>query len=132
MAAKQPFRLQKAGTDSWSTIALGRSNFHMAMLLTPSRQVVGLETIIAGPFYEAWYQFLESKRDSLESELGMELQWVPKRGQKSARVFIESPVNTKDDNQRQVAIDWFCEWTPKWYAAFTAYTKLLPNSEFTE
>ena len=132
MSTHQSFRVQKANSDAWNSIALGRSNYHMAMLLTPSRRAIGLETVVQGPSYESWFRYLESRKVEIEERLGTNLQWFPKRGGKSSKVLLEADFDTKNDDEREEAITWFCEWVPKWYAAFSAYTRHLPNNPYSE
>ncbi len=129
MSNTQAFRVQKANSDSFSSIALGKSNYHMAMLLTPKRGVVGLETVMDGPYYESRYRFLEQRKYAIEESLGANLKWFETRRGKSARVLLEASLDPKNDLERDKVIQWFCDWVPKWYEVFGAYAKQLPTNE---
>lgn len=118
-AQKPPFRLQKAGKDHWSSIAIGRSDFHLNMLLTPKNQSIGVELYFQP---EGWkddaYQQLVKDRTAVEQELGAELQWMPLPGKKSARILLEGKIDPQPASNRKAICDWFADSVPRMYQVF--------------
>jgi hypothetical protein len=132
-AESLPFRLQKPGDDHWSSIAIGRSGFHLSMLLTPKNQSIVVELVIQP---EGWkdsaFGQLKSQADDIEKELGAKLQWRPMLGQKSSKILLEEKINPKVEANRARVCDWFAEWTPKMFAAFHKRVKALDSVPLSE
>ena len=115
----KPFKLQRAGTDHWSTISIGRSGFNVAMLLTPRNKSIGLELYISvGAWKQAAFDFLESQKQEIEAELGAQLKWMPLPTKQSARIVWEVMIDPDVPANRQAVIDWFGESVLPFYLAF--------------
>ncbi len=128
-AEKLPFRLQKPSESHWSSIAIGRSGFHISMLLTPKNQSIVVELIIKP---EGWkdsaFKQLELQAEKIEKELGATLQWRPMPGKNSAKILLEENIDPKIDGNRKAVCDWFAKWTPKMFLVFSNRVKLLDES----
>lgn len=110
MAKKPPFRLQKTGTNYWSSITIGRSGFSLAMLLTPRNQSIGIDLSIGPDGWEnSAFGQLQVERHDIETEIGLPLQWMPLPGRKRARILLETKIDPSQDCNRRAVCDWFCE-----------------------
>lgn len=125
-----PFRLQKPGEDHWSSIAVGRSGFHISMLLTPKNQSIVVELLVQP---EGWkdsaFEQLKSQAGEIEKELGATLQWRPMLDKISSKILLEAKIDPKNDANRKAVCDWFAEWTPKMFLAFSNRVKALAEPE---
>jgi len=121
-----PFRLQRPGTDHWSSIAIGRSGFHISMLLTPKNESIAVEVIVQprGWKQEALNQ-LKSHSKAIEKEIGRSLDWRDMPDQVSSRIVLEEMINPKVSENRQKVCEWFSIWTPKVFSAFQPRIKSL-------
>ena len=123
---KIPFRLQKPGVDSWSTIAIGRAGFHMSMFLTPKNQSIGIEIVIQPDGWkDAAFEQLKSEAEDIEKEIGITLDWrqMPEKG--CSKIELEEKIDPKVETNRKKVCDWFSTWTPKVYLAFRDRVKKL-------
>jgi Domain of unknown function (DUF4268) len=121
-----PFRLQKPGQDHWSSIAIGRSGFHLEMLLTPKNQSVVVQMVIQPDGWkDSAFEQLKSQQAEIGKELGANLEWRPMLGKSSSRIVLEKKIDPKNDANRKAVCDWFAEWTPKMFSAFYNRVKAL-------
>jgi hypothetical protein len=127
---KLPFRLQKPGEGHWSTIAIGRSGFLIAMLLTPKNQSIVVEVVIKPEGWkDAAFEQLKSQAAEIEKEVGAQLDWRPMLGKGSSKILLEQKINPKVEANRKAVCDWFAEWTPKMFSAFSNRVKALSEPE---
>ncbi len=128
-AANPPFRLQRPGTDHWSSITIGRTGFHIAMLLTPRNESIAVEVCLQpkGWKQDAFRQLMAEKK-GIEKEIGRELDWREMADQGSSRIILEEMINPKVAGNRDKVCDWFAAWTPKVFRAFQGRIKNLKAS----
>lgn len=125
-SGKIPFRLQKPGEDHWSSIAIGRSGFHIAMLLTPKNESIAVEVYIQPHGWkDSAFEQLKSQAGEIEKEVGTKLQWRSMLGKSSARILLEEKIDPGIEANRNTVCDWFSEWTPKMFTAFSERVKAL-------
>jgi hypothetical protein len=129
-AIKPPFRLQKPGEDHWSSIAIGRSGFHINMLLTPRNQSIVVELLVQPDGWKASaFDQLKLQSSEIEKEIGAPLQWRAMPDKTSARILLEEKIDPKVDANRKAVCDWFAQWTPKMFLAFQNRVKALSAPE---
>jgi len=129
-AEKIPFRLQKPGPGHWSSIAIGRSGFHVSMLLTPKNQSVVLEMIVqpAG-WKDSAFEQLQLEAQEIEAAVGKPLQWRQMPDKSCSKILLEEKLDPDIEGNRKKICDWFAEWTPKVYLAFHDRVKKLVAPE---
>ncbi len=129
---KLPFQLQRPGPDHWSSISIGRSGFHINMLLTPKNGSVAVElNIHPDGWKEAAFSELQKYAEQIEGTIGRKLDWRPMPDKASARIVLEEQIDPDVEANRSKVCDWFAEWTPKIYLAFRDQVKALeaePNN----
>jgi Domain of unknown function (DUF4268) len=124
-SSQLPFRLQKAGEGHWSAIGIGRSDFHIEMLLTPRNKSIVVGLVIQTEWKEAAFEQLKTQAKEIHKELGRELDWRPMPDKQSARILIEEKLDPRDDANRQAVCEWFKIWTPKMFNVFKDRVKAL-------
>ena len=114
-----PFNLQRPGPDHWSSIPIGRSGFHLNMLLTPGKKSVGIDLYIdpAGWSKKAYLDLFEQK-GAIESELGCVLNWMELPDKRCSRILLEVALDPQGEANRKLVCDWFADVTPKMYRIF--------------
>jgi hypothetical protein len=129
-ASNPPFRLQRPGPDHWSSISVGRSGFHINMLLTPKNESIGVEVVIQP---KGWkqdaLQQLMTQAKNIQKEIGRDLNWREMPDQISSRILLEEMIDPKEKENHDKVCDWFVTWTPKVFLAFQNRIKnLRPSS----
>lgn len=113
-----PFNLQSPGIGHWSSIALGRSNFALALTLTPKRQCVGCELYFQVPWKKDAIAQLWTQKDEIEAEIGSPLQWQSLEGKKAARIVLEARINPRDPENLQAVKEWMSLQSVNFYRTF--------------
>ena len=126
---KLPFRLQKAGGDHWSSIAIGRAGFNLSMLLTPKNQSIAVEVSVHPEWKDEAFKQLQAQADVIHAELKRELDWRPMPGNKSARILLEEKIDPGKESNHKDVCEWFKVWTPKIYSVFKERIKGLVEPE---
>ena len=129
---KLPFRLQKPGPGHWSSIAIGRSGFHLSMLLTPKNQSIVVEMVIQPKGWkDSAFEVLQEQAQEIEAEVGHPLEWRPMPNNSSSRIILEEKLDPDVEANRKKICEWFAEWTPKMVLAFQKRVKSLsaPDGE---
>ncbi len=124
-----PFNLQKPGTDHWSSISVGRSNFYISMLLIPKNQAIGIEVVIKTPWKDSAFKQLRTQASEIHSELGLDLDWRPMLEKISARILLTEKLDPSQETNRRKVCEWFKLWTPKIYNSFQHRIKELEEPE---
>ncbi len=100
------------------------------MLLTPKNQSIVVEmNIQPKDWKDSAFEQLRSQAAEIEKEVGTKLDWRPMIDKGSSKVVLEAKIDPKDDTNRKAVCDWFAEWTPKMYAAFSKRVKALSEPE---
>lgn len=113
-----PFRLQSPGNDAWSSIAIGRSRFWLALLLTPKRDCIGCELAFNPDWKSSAFEQLESQKAAIEAEIGQALQWRKNEGKKMARITLEASIHPREESNREAVKQWMYEMSVAFYNAF--------------
>jgi hypothetical protein len=125
-----PFRLQKPSEDHWSSIAVGRSGFHISMLLTPKNQSICVEMHIHPKGWkDSAYEQLKAQKSAIEKEIGATLIWRSMLDKVSSKILLEIKIDPKIETNRKAVCDWFANWTPKMFLAFSNRVKALDEPE---
>lgn len=80
----KPFNVRKATTDHWYNVAIGTSNAHIDITLVNKDSVIGVELYITDnkELFDKLYQ----KKDEIEADLGLELDWRRLNNSKASRI----------------------------------------------
>ena len=126
---KLPFKLQSASTSHWSSIAIGRSNFSISMLLIPKNQTIGIDVGIQPEWKQFAFEQLETQKATIHKELGRELEWRLMPEKASSLISLRESLDPGRAENRRAVCEWFKEWTPKVFNAFQKRIKELKEPE---
>ena len=134
-----PFRLQSPSVDAWSIVAIGRSKFWLAMWLIPRRKCVRVELAMDVPWRRAAFDALKREQSTIETALGAPLVWQFIEEQKSARIFLETLLDPREEENQDAIKSWLYEKTLAFHRIFMSRVRDLqppvetpveePNSE---
>lgn len=116
-ATKPPFRLQKPSGSHWSSIAIGRSNFVVSMLLNTRRESIGIDLTISVDWKSEAFEALLEQKDEIEKVLGP-LEWLPLEDKNSSRIVMSQNIDPKNPANEQAVLAWFAENLQKFYDVF--------------
>lgn len=92
----KPFNLRKATTDHWYDIALGTSDAHVAIDLVSRNNYIVVEVYINDK--KELFDRLLSYRETIEKELGFEMEWDRLDNKKASRIKYRIPGLDFDDH----------------------------------
>jgi Domain of unknown function (DUF4268) len=115
---KPPFTLQSANTGEKSAITIGKSNFTIYLSLTPKHSRIACELNIYGNWKDAAFNQLFKMKGDIEKDIGGPLQWDAMLGNRSARIFIEAPINPKEETKKEDVKRWMADMSIRFYKAF--------------
>ena len=87
-ANKSSIRPQKPGPKHWLNISLGRSGVHMAAIVNSRESRLGLEVYINHQDSKKYFAQLREHRQSIEAQLGFELDWRELPDKNACRILI--------------------------------------------
>ena len=117
LAKKPTFRLQKPQGEYASCISIGRSGFHLSMLLNARNKNIAVELYISTDWTDTAFQALHEQKDEVEAVLGA-LDWQPLEGKKSARIMLVGDIDPKDATKQDDLDAWFALNTQRFYDVF--------------
>lgn len=99
------FRLRKPNPQHWYDISIGCSNAHICLTVNSQTKQLGCEIYIndSKPLFHA----LESQKESIQNELGLELHWhlLPEKKASRIRYFSSGDITKTDQWENYFA--WF-------------------------
>lgn len=86
----KPFNIRKATTDHWYNIAIGTSDAHIDITLVNKDSLIGVELYITDN--KELFDKLYSRKDEIEEELGLQLDWRRLDNSKASRIVYRIKV----------------------------------------
>jgi hypothetical protein len=77
---KSPVKTTKAWPANWMSIAIGRSNFYVTPFVNTVEHRIGVILVMGGPHGEAHFHLLNQEKETIEEELGYQLEWFENPG----------------------------------------------------
>lgn len=106
---------QKPNTDHWTNFAIGRSNFTLSALVGMRDGFLEVNILMRGSYAKAHYNLLALERETIEAEIGAELEWRELPDKKSSDIKIVLP---NVDPTNRADWEWQHEWLMKYLEAF--------------
>lgn len=85
----KPFNIRKTSTDHWYDIAIGTSAAHIGITLVNKENCIGVELYINDD--KQIFDNLYQKKEKIENELGLSLDWQRLDGKKASRIMYRIP-----------------------------------------
>ena len=114
------FRPRKPSTSAWMDFAIGSSACHLS-----ANQIIKRGGEISVELYiredKDLFHTLYSSKNTIEKELGFELDWRELPEGKASRILITKPTNLEDRSNWEVDFDWIMDTLLKMKKAFSKY-----------
>jgi len=95
---------RKARAQHWYNISFGTSDAHIALTVNTKDKLIGTEIYI--PKSPALYKRFEENRDTITTNLPIELEWMPLEGKIASRIKAETKANIEDESQWTTCFEW--------------------------
>lgn len=90
---------QKPLPQHWTNFAIGRSYFHMSALVNTSERKIGVVLTLSGPNAKPHFQMLSADKETIEKEIGHELEWRENPDKKESGIWLRTDLDpTKRDS----------------------------------
>lgn len=113
------FNKRKASTDHWMTMSVGSSVCCIDLLQIRKNNLIGVEWYISDDkdLYHSFYE----KKDFIEKEMGILLEWRELPNKKASRIIATHPVEFEDMEKWTEQFDWIIDVAIKMRKTFKKY-----------
>jgi hypothetical protein len=111
--------LQTPRPQYWYDISLGKSYISLSNFCNTEQNNVGVRVYIGSKIADEMLPYLESRKEEIETKLGVELQWNPNPDNKDKILLLMHSTNFNDDGKVNEALDWLVKYTVKFREVFS-------------
>lgn len=134
--AQQHFNIQKpqkASAQHWSTVAIGRSGFHMSALGATRAEWIAVELTMDNEYAKPYFHQLHADRKNIEDELGFEVEWLELPDKKTSRIrCYKKGMNPMDQDNWPEHFAWFQEKLEAFDRVFRQRIRILNADDWDE
>ena len=117
---------RKARPQYWYTVALGRSGIHLSTVANTTENWIGIRVYMRSKYNaEAALRQLMAQRESIESEIGVELDWDASGEARDKTIALKRSADLRKTNMWPDYLDWLADMTAKFRKAFMPRVKSL-------
>ena len=117
--------LRTPRAQHWYSMSVGRSKFHISFTANTMQNRLGCELYIRGENAKKAYFELLKEKDSIEKEIGTELNWQELPEGQDSRIIIFKNGNIKDKVSWDEISEWFMENAELFYKTFNERVKKI-------
>jgi len=114
-------RLRKTSPQHWYDVSFGSSEAHLSLTINSQSDQIGCELYI--PNSKNLFYKLKKKKDTIEKELNLKLEWMPLDGKKASRIKTSISADINDSGQWNNYSKWLNETAFKFQKVFSKNTK---------
>ena len=113
-----PFNLQNPGVESWSSIAMGRTDIWLELVTESRNPCIRCEICIKTSWRAAAFEQLFAQKSEIENEIGCELEWLLLPDKKITRIRVRKEIDPKDEANRDAIKQWMHKYAVAFHNAF--------------
>ena len=117
--------------QNWLGFGVGRSRFLLEATINNREKWICVDLTLRDPDAKPHFYLLERDKVDIEREIGAELEWDEKLGQKQSYISLslyETDLEDRQDWNRQH--QWLCEQLEKFHRVFSPRVKTLDASDY--
>ncbi len=122
-------RPAKPQPQSFVSMALGRGNTRLVAVASSRAAEVRAEVAMHGATADLFYRTLKAQKESIERELGEELNWYDE-SEKKRRIFLRRDADLDVRNRWPEYFAWLQEKLEKLHCAFSKRIKAIDTDEY--
>ena len=119
---KASVRLREPRPQHWSSIAVGRTGFHLSLTLNSTKKRIGCELYIQES--KSAFEQLQEDKEDIEKNLGV-LQWKELPKKNASRIVQYKNADFTDKSNSEEIFKWFKEKTEAFHDTFSQKVKSL-------
>ncbi len=100
---------QSPKPQHWMPHSIGRSGMHFSSIISAMPPVVRVEFVLTGDDAKDHFSLLELKRESIEEEMDLDLNWRNPPNAKRAVIEVKRELDFRIPSQREAAREWLYE-----------------------
>ena len=121
-----PINVQKPAPQHWTNIAMGKSFFHLSLIINSVNNTIGITLDINGDNAKANFDALKSLcEEEAKEKISRELEWLRMDDRKSSLVKLTTSYNFLDRSTREEQFQWFIDNVLKFIKVFKHRIKEL-------
>jgi len=120
---KQVRSLQTPRPQYWFDVALGKSGVHLSNTFNTDTNEIGVRVYIGNKQVDEWLPYFESKKSTIESEIGEPLEWNPNPNNRDKVIVLTRAFDLHDKDNWEEALSWQIDRTLKFIKAFKGAIK---------
>lgn len=109
----------------WFDVALGRSNIHLSNIVNTSDNKIGVRVYMHNSIADAALGQLLSEKETIEKEIGHQLQWNPNPENRDKIIALNKDVDLGNRENWPSYIEWLVDMTGRFRAVFVPRVKVL-------
>jgi hypothetical protein len=117
--------MRKPLPQHWYEIAVGRSNFVIALTVNTKLNRVGCELYISGQKAKQAFGLLMADRDTIEEALGLTPEWQPLESKDACRIATYREGSIYNDLSRPQVKEWLYQMAELFHRVFAPRVKAL-------
>lgn len=129
---KSTLSLREPRPQHWYDIAIGRSNFNIALTINTQLERVGCELYLRGSQAKQAFDLLAQNKEQFEKELGYNLEWQRLDTKEACRIKIYKEGSIYNSVQRQELKEWLYVSVEQFHKVFSPAVKALKLSQEEE
>ena len=110
--------LQTPQPRPWFDVALGKRGIHLSLTANTTESLIGVKIYLSSNNADRVLELLYAERQSIEAELGMNLEWNPHPKKRHKTIRVVQPANLSDRVGWLVAIKWLTNTSLAFQASF--------------
>ncbi len=120
------FKTQSPSHDHWMNIAIGRSHFHVSLLINTRENKATVQMYMTEDSNKIFFDALEKNREEAENAIGTKLEWRRLDGKKASTIDVyKLNCNFSDTSRQQEIFAWYKDYTERFIKYFKPIIKKL-------
>ena len=116
-------RMRKAFPQHWYDISIGNSKCHLSLVVDTDNEQIRCEFYI--PDSKPLFKALREKKDTIESKLPYDLEWMELEGKKASRIRTVHTIDVADNVNWEVSFQWLMDTAQQFQAVFADQLKTM-------
>ena len=120
------FKTQSPSRDHWMNIAIGRSHFHVALLINTRENKATVQMYMTEDSDKIYFDALEKNREEAENAIGTKLEWRRLDGKKASTIDVyKLNCDFANSSKQQEVFVWYKDFTERFIKYFKPIIKKL-------
>ena len=120
---KSSLRLRKVYPQHWYDVSIGNSKSNLTLIVDADNDQIRCEFYI--PDSKALFNALLSKKETIESKLPYELEWMELEGKKASRIRTLHTIDLSSIESWDTAFQWLMETSENFQTVFAEQMKKM-------